>query len=121
MKHERGMRPCGVSGVKFTSYAPGGFGPADQQRLAKAAQAAANRGARVVISNHNVPVARGLFAGAEIHKIQVHRSISCKASTRGKVGEIIAVYHPRVAAEFVRAYDSGFAVMDLVSPVLEED
>jgi DNA adenine methylase len=83
--------------ANFTAYSKDGFSWGDQQRLAKAAQAAADRGARVVISQANIPAAHGLYAGAEIHEIEVHRSISCKASSRGKAKEIIAVYHPKAA------------------------
>lgn len=49
--------------------------------------------AYVVISNHDTPLTRELYRHAdEIRFVQVQRSISSKASTRGKVGELLAIY-----------------------------
>ena len=75
----------------FTAY-HGAFGPAEQQRLAEKAEAAHNLGIRVVISNHDTPYTRKIYHDARLTTIDVHRSISSKASTRGKAKELIAVY-----------------------------
>jgi DNA adenine methylase len=79
----------------FTAYSKGGFGIDDQTALMTAAEAARNRGATVIISNNDTPLARKLYDGAtEIHEVQVRKAISCKADGRKKSGEIIAVYRP---------------------------
>lgn len=79
----------------FTSYNPGGFSSEQQVLLAKEATRAAKRGATVVVSNHDTPHARDVFAEADyIHRVSVRRTISGKSSGRRRVGEIIAVYVP---------------------------
>lgn len=79
----------------FTAYAAGGFGPADQERLAAAASRAAARGALVVISNHDTPETRALYQDADQYYIDVRRNISCNGDNRGLAPELIAVYAPR--------------------------
>jgi DNA adenine methylase len=79
--------------ASFTAYSAGGFGHADQERLARAAERAAGFGATVVVSNHDTPTARALYAGAdEVHAFEVSRSISARAETRGKAPELLAVF-----------------------------
>jgi len=76
----------------FTAYAPGDFNKEDQEDLAKYAKEAASRGAIVVVSNHDVPDVRTLYAGAEFKSLAVQRSIAAKGSARGKAPELIAVF-----------------------------
>lgn len=79
----------------FTAYSAGGFGMEQQSALERACWDACDRGATVIISNNDVPLARKLYAQAtEIHEVQVAKRISCKADGRKKSGEIIAVYRP---------------------------
>lgn len=76
----------------FTSYAPGTFGFAEQKALAEMARECAARGVPVLISNHDTPDSRALYAGAEIHSFEVRRFISSKASTRGNAPELLAIF-----------------------------
>lgn len=76
----------------FTSYAPGSFGLEEQKRLADKARECAARGVPVLISNHDTPVSRDLYAGAEIHSFEVQRFISSKSSTRGRAPELLAIF-----------------------------
>lgn len=79
----------------FTSYSKGGFGIDQQLELLNEVKVAQKRGATVIISNNDVPLARELYDDAtEIHSISVTKSISCKGDGRKKQGEIIAVYRP---------------------------
>jgi len=79
--------------ANFTTYSRGGFGMKEQTRLVEAARAAQQRGAQVIISNHDTPAARELYADAtEIISLEVMRSISCKSASRGSVKELIAIY-----------------------------
>jgi len=52
------------------------------------------RGITVVASNHDTPLIRQLYTGAEIQTIEVQRSISCKGNARAPVREVIAVLRP---------------------------
>lgn len=76
----------------FTAYSGTPFTGDDHRRLAKAALAAARRGAVVVVSNHNVWLAREIYREGKQHRVKVQRSIGASASSRGKVDELIVVY-----------------------------
>ena len=76
----------------FASYAKEGFTYDHQVELAELAESLCNRGAKVIVSNHDTPVSRELYKNAQIHSIQVARSISAKGSSRKKASELIAVY-----------------------------
>lgn len=85
--------------ANFTAYATGGFSLTDQRDLVEMALAAAARGAHVVISNHDTPLARELYRDAdEIRTVEVRRSISCKGDGRATVPELLAIYRPAAAA-----------------------
>lgn len=76
--------------ANFTSYTKEGFGEDDHRRLAACARRLKNRGVHVVISESDCPLIREIFAeGFQLHEVSAARSVSCKASTRGKVGELL--------------------------------
>ena len=78
--------------ASFTDYATDGFTDAQQIQLRDLAEQLANKGITVIISNHDVPVARELYNNAKIYPIQVTRTISAKGSSRKKANELIAVW-----------------------------
>lgn len=78
--------------ASFTAYSKRGFGETEQIELAKKAREAADRGHRVVLSNHDVEFTREIYSSAELIKLDVHRSISSKSSTRGAAKELIAIF-----------------------------
>ncbi len=79
--------------ANFTGYAKGGFTHTDQLDLVEACEAAASRGATVVVSNHDTPVTRELYANAtNLIELQVSRLISCDGATRTKAAELLVVY-----------------------------
>ena len=82
------------STASFTDYFAGGFSEQDQIDLARQAAHLARRGIQVVISNHNTAFTRDLYvdAGATMRRFSVQRNISCRASERNKVGELLAVF-----------------------------
>jgi DNA adenine methylase len=80
--------------TSFTKYVGNGFGIEDHERLVALATEACARGATVAICNHDIPLARSLYAGSEITEIQVARSVSASTALRKPVSEIIAVYRP---------------------------
>jgi DNA adenine methylase len=81
--------------ANFTSYAKDGFRAEDQKELAACGRAAAARGALVVISNHDTPETRALYASAdERHELLVPRRISCNGAKRERARELLVVFRP---------------------------
>lgn len=88
------------STANFCSYAATGFSAADQKRLRDASKAAADRGAKVMVSNSDTPLIRSLYRDWTIERISAPRSVSCKVATREPVTElIIRSYAERNVAE----------------------
>ncbi|RVU40355.1 Dam family site-specific DNA-(adenine-N6)-methyltransferase [Rheinheimera riviphila] len=81
--------------ASFTSYAKNSFNLDDQADLASLSEQATLQGHHVLISNHDTSWTRKIYQGAELHSIQVGRSISQKGSSRGKVAELFALYRSR--------------------------
>lgn len=75
--------------ASFTAYASGKFSEDNQRRLADLARSSP---ATVIISNHDLPQTRELYAGAEIHAVSAPGGISAKATSRGARSEIIAIF-----------------------------
>jgi len=88
--------------ASFTGYCKQPFGLEEQKALALVARKAAFKGARVVLSNHDLPVVRNeLYPecnGFQHARTRVARAISRKAATRKKVQEVIAAIGPYQAA-----------------------
>ena len=79
--------------ANFTSYGAAPFGMAEQQQLATLARLTADRGIPVLISNHDTPITRQLYADADaIHSFKVARTISCDAGKRTAVNELLAIF-----------------------------
>ena len=93
--------PLEIDGNTFTSYFSEGFSKGDQIELAnKTAQMVAERGPRVIASNHDAlgePTVREIWQTAannagcdcDIRPIRVSRSISCRGHGRIKVNEVL--------------------------------
>ena len=73
----------------FTSYARGGFGPAEQERLAAACRALWRRGARIMLSNSDTESVRALYRGFRVDVVHASRSINSRGAKRGKVREVV--------------------------------
>ena len=88
----------------FTGYHKSPFGIEEQRTLAQLAEQAAGRGARVVLSNHDVPVVRNELYSLDrgfsvVDRPSVSRAISRKASNRKPVHEVLAAIGPeRISA-----------------------
>src|SRR5262249_42476911 len=71
--------------ASFTNYAAGGFSEKDQQDLQELAVEASERGAVVLLSNHDTPFTRELYRGAtQLVPMMVSRTISCDGQNRNK-------------------------------------
>lgn len=76
--------------ASFTTYSAGGFGYEEHRKLMVYARRWAMRGARVVLSNADVPLTHELYEKDFSREIvQMNRSINCKGEGRSKVGEVI--------------------------------
>ena len=83
----------------FVGYCSAPFGIKEQKALALRARKAAFRGARVVLSNHDLPVVRNeLYPTSRgfqhVAKPRVARAISRKSAARKAVTEVIAMIGP---------------------------
>jgi len=76
----------------FTDYATEGFSMAQQKQLAELAESLSERGIKVIVSNHDVQATRDLYKKAEIHELNVVRTIAAKGTNRKKAKEILAVF-----------------------------
>ncbi len=75
--------------ASFTSYAKGGFGEPEQERLAEVFATLAQKGVSVVLSNSDTPLIRKLYKGFTIDAVHARRAINSRADRRGPVGEVI--------------------------------
>ena len=80
--------------ANFTKFGRKDFGLDEQRELVRLARWLAQKGVPVVISNHDTDFVTREYAGAEMHRISVRRSISRDGATRGDVAEIVAVFRP---------------------------
>ena len=75
--------------ASFTAYAKGGFGDAEQERLAQLFRRFAERDVHVVLSNSDTPFIRSLYKDFRIDKVYARRAINSRADRRGPVGEVL--------------------------------
>lgn len=68
--------------ANFTSYTGGGFTSRDHERLAALFRELDGRGAKVMLSNNDVPLVYDLYDGYNIRSMDVKRMINCDASRR---------------------------------------
>jgi DNA adenine methylase len=79
--------------ANFTNYAAGGFSQKDQKELYQLAIDASDRGAVVLLSNHDTDFTRDLYQRAtRVVERKVSRTISCDGQNRTKAKELIAVF-----------------------------
>jgi DNA adenine methylase len=73
----------------FTSYTPGRFGKAEQERLAGVFRELHGRGCAVMLSNSDTPFVHRLYAGFKVERVSCNRAINSRADARGAVWEVI--------------------------------
>ena len=78
--------------ANFVSYGPQTFTASQHLELTELAKSLQKKGVFVAISNHYSAYTQALYSDASLHKFKIQRYISCKGSTRQKVGELIAIY-----------------------------
>jgi len=81
------------STANFTSYSADSFTLESQRVLAAKAVEVARRGVPVIISNHDTPFTRTIYADAhDLIGFEVQRHISCDGANRAKAAELLAVF-----------------------------
>lgn len=78
--------------ASFDAYSAGGFSAKDQEDLAQLCFDCAARGVPVLLSNHDTPFSRRLYDGSRMEALEVTRSISAVADTRGTASEILVLF-----------------------------
>lgn len=79
--------------ASFTGYSADGFGEEHQEKLARYALRAVKGGARVVLSNADVPLVRKLYPAQwfSFEEVKAPRAINSKGALRGDVSELLIV------------------------------
>lgn len=80
--------------ASFTKYSRGGFGDADQERLAAIYGQLDARGVRVLLSNSMSPRVRALYTGYAIDEVYAGRAVNSQGHGRGKVAEALVRNFP---------------------------
>jgi DNA adenine methylase len=75
--------------ASFTGYARDGFTQEDQTRLRDVFKELHRRGAKLMLSNSDVPFIRELYADFHISTIEAARAINSNGLRRGKVREVV--------------------------------
>ncbi|MDO4897491.1 MAG: DNA adenine methylase [Moraxella sp.] len=70
--------------ANFTTYNKNGFDLDDHYRLARISNLYKEKSHKILISNHDTPLAHELYHGATIKHIAVQRNISAKSESRKK-------------------------------------
>lgn len=78
--------------ASFTDYTMDGFSIADHERLAALFRSLDKAGAKIMLSNNNVPLVHSLYAGYNIIQIDVKRMINRNANRRKGREVIITNY-----------------------------
>ena len=78
--------------ANFTSYTKDGFALQDHMRLADLFRELSEKGAQLMLSNHNVPLVHELYQGFNIHEMAVRRFINSDATKRTGKEVIITNY-----------------------------
>ncbi len=73
----------------FTQYTGTGFTFSDQLRLVRLAQQLVARGVFVLLSNHDIPAIRQLYAGFAITTVKARRKVNSDGKNRGPVNELL--------------------------------
>jgi DNA adenine methylase len=75
--------------ANFTSYNKDAFGRDMQVRLAEVYTILHTRGCKLMLSNHDTPLIREIYAGYRIEVVKARRSINRNAAGRGHVDEVV--------------------------------
>jgi len=83
----------------FTSYNGSGFTENDHRGLAEAVQTLVDKGAKVMLSNSDVPFVHGLYRNFPRVRVSARRNINSKGNERGPVSELVVIGGYEVPAD----------------------
>lgn len=83
--------PLSIS-ANFTQYCAKEFSLQHHEELAILCRELGERGAVVLLSNHDTPFTRKIYRGADIQRLQVRRTISGRVTMRDPVWELLALF-----------------------------
>lgn len=78
--------------ANFTSYHKLQFGETEQIALANVAKKLSRKGVHIIISNHDLPFTREIYAGAHFESFNLQRLISSDSQNRNWVKELISIF-----------------------------
>lgn len=81
--------------ASFTGYTKGGFGLAEQERLARFARDAGSKGCLVMLSNSDTAAVRKLYRGFRIRRVSARRAINSNGAARGAITELVVTNYKR--------------------------
>ena len=81
--------------ANFTGYASDGFTQDDQRELRDVVRELDRRGAKVMLSNSDVPFIRDLYRGFDIQTISAARAVNSDPTKRGPVKEVVVRNYAR--------------------------
>jgi DNA adenine methylase len=106
----------GMNRGAFDRYGATIFGWEDQERLTRAAQAAMQRGALVLVSNSVTDELRDLYTSALQLKLRRSKTIGNKALSESSHNELLAIFDPHRRTDFWISNLSEQAKVQLRSP-----
>ncbi len=81
--------------ANFSGYPQGWFGLAGQERLARFAQDAGNKGCLVMLSNSDTAAVRKLYRGLRTRRVRARRAINSNGAARGAITELVITNYKR--------------------------
>ena len=81
-----------LTDTSFVSYTKSGFPASEHVRLSLTVRDMAERGVKVMVTNHDTPFIHELYDGFSFRKVPVHRNINCDGKHRYGEEVIITTY-----------------------------
>jgi DNA adenine methylase len=75
--------------ASFTAYGAGGFGPSDQERLARVLRELKAKDVLAMLSNADTETTRDMYRDFAVHVVRAPRAINSNAKKRGDVNELL--------------------------------
>jgi DNA adenine methylase len=101
--------------ANFTAYSRHGFGEQEQIQLRNTFSELTQKGVKVMLSNSDTPFIRELYDGYGISRVYASRLVNSKASSRGKVSEVV-VCNYSLPAEIEREFVEQLTLYEISLP-----
>jgi DNA adenine methylase len=91
----------------FTAYDKNPFGQKEHQRLVDVYKGCVERGAIAVLSNSDCAITRELYSELKVYTVEATRAINSKASSRGRINEVLVAGIGRAEPDLRAPWDSA--------------